>query len=146
VGVDHVDAHPGRLAHRGHPEHAPSLARAAIGAGDGRRRFIELGSYTCPPFRSEMPAVGRVHEDYQDRADFYFIYIEEAHAHDVWPLASNARASVVYGTAKDAAERAGVAGLCTKALKIGVPTLVDDMANSTAEAVARIVPVAATSR
>ena len=112
-------------------------SRVRLSALRGTRPVVlAFGSYTCPPFRREMPAVGRVYDSYRDRADFFFIYIEEAHAHDVWPLASNARDSVMYGTAKDAAERTGVASLCTKALRIGLPTLVDDMANSTAEAYA----------
>jgi hypothetical protein len=38
-----------------------------------------------------MPAVRKLYKDYQDRAAFYFVYIEEAHAHDVWPLVTNAK-------------------------------------------------------
>lgn len=98
----------------------------------GRPVVLLFGSYTCPPFRSEMPAVLKVRQEYRDRADFYFVYIEEAHAHDVWPLASNARAQVDYGTAKDSAERSSVAQACTTALKIDFPTLVDDMTNGVA--------------
>ena len=98
----------------------------------GKPVVLLFGSYTCPPFRNEMPAVVKVQQDYRDRADFYFVYIEEAHAHDVWPLASNQRAKVVYGTARDATERSSVAQVCTSALKIDFPTLVDDMANGVA--------------
>jgi len=100
----------------------------------GRPVVLILGSYTCPPFRREMPEVRKVYADYKERAAFYFVYIEEAHAHDVWPLASNARDHVVYATAKDAAERSGVAQACTTALKIDFPTLVDGMTNGVAQA------------
>ena len=94
---------------------------------------LVFGSYTCPPFRREMPAVTKLYKEYQDRAAFYFVYIEEAHAHDVWPLASNAKASIVYGTAGSADERTSVANICAKALKVEFPILVDDMANDVAD-------------
>jgi thiol-disulfide isomerase/thioredoxin len=94
---------------------------------------LVFGSYTCPPFRREMPAVIKLYKDYQDRVAFYFVYIEEAHAHDVWPLISNARESIVYGTARDAGERTSVASVCEKALKIEFPILVDDMKNGVAD-------------
>lgn len=93
-----------------------------------------FGSYTCPPFRREMPEVRKVYADYKDRAAFYFVYIEEAHAHDVWPLVSNAKANIVFGTARDAGERVNVATLCEKELKVEFPILVDDMQNAVADA------------
>ena len=94
---------------------------------------LVFGSYTCPPFRREMPAVRKVYGEYKERAAFYFVYIEEAHAHDVWPLVSNAKANIVFGTARDAGERVGVAGLCAKELKVEFPILVDDMQNGVAD-------------
>jgi len=94
---------------------------------------LVFGSYTCPPFRREMPAVRKVYAEYKERAAFYFVYIEEAHAHDVWPLVSNAKANIVFGTARDAGERVGVAGLCAKELKVEFPILVDDMQNGVAD-------------
>ena len=94
---------------------------------------LVFGSYTCPPFRREMPMVRKVYAEYKERAAFYFVYIEEAHAHDVWPLVSNAKANIVFGTARDAGERVGVAGLCAKELKVEFPILVDDMQNGAAD-------------
>jgi len=99
----------------------------------GRPVVLVFGSYTCPPFRREMPAVSRLYADYKDRAAFYFVYIEEAHAHDVWPLVSNAKASIVFGTARDTTERVSVAALCAKELKVEFPILVDDMQNGVAD-------------
>jgi peroxiredoxin len=92
---------------------------------------LVFGSFTCPPFRKEVPAVNKVYEDYKDRARFYFVYIEEAHASDVWPLASNVRDKVVYATAGSYEERASVAQVCSKELKLRLPILVDDMNNGT---------------
>jgi peroxiredoxin len=99
----------------------------------GRPVVLVFGSYTCPPFRSEMPAVSKLYADYKEGAAFYFVYIEEAHAHDVWPLVSNAKANIVFGTARDAGERIGVADLCAKELKVEFPILVDDMQNGAAD-------------
>jgi thiol-disulfide isomerase/thioredoxin len=93
---------------------------------------LVFGSYTCPPFRREMPKVAQVYKDYKDRADFYFVYIEEAHAHDVWPLASNEKADIVYRTAQDEKERTSTANVCEKALKVEFPILVDDMKDEVA--------------
>ena len=100
----------------------------------GRSVVLVFGSYTCPPFRHEMPAVNKLYADYKERAAFYFVYIEEAHAHDVWPLVSNAKEKIVFGTARDAGERVSVAALCAKELKVEHPILVDDMQNGVADA------------
>jgi thiol-disulfide isomerase/thioredoxin len=99
----------------------------------GHPVVLVFGSYTCPPFRREMPAVGKLYADYKERAAFYFVYIEEAHAHDVWPLVSNAKEKIVFAAARDAGERVGVAALCAKELKVEFPILVDDMQNGVAD-------------
>jgi iodothyronine deiodinase-like protein len=65
---------------------------------------------------------------------FYFVYIEEAHANDVWPVLSNQKAEIAYQTHKDFGERVQVANVCIKALKIDFPTLVDDMGNTVGRA------------
>ena len=102
----------------------------------GKPVVLIFGSYTCPPFRREIPAVQRVFEQYRDRASFFFVYVEEAHARDVWPLASNVKANVVYETPRTAAERAGIASTCVQALAVRMPILVDDMENRTVDAYA----------
>ncbi len=78
----------------------------------------------------------QVFEKYRDRASFFFVYVEEAHARDVWPLASNVKANVVYETPRTAAERAGIAKTCMQALAVRMPILVDDMENRTVDAYA----------
>jgi thiol-disulfide isomerase/thioredoxin len=90
---------------------------------------LVFGSYTCPPFRREMPELNRVYEDFRSRVAFYFVYIEEAHATDVWPILSNTRDNVLYANPKDMAERLVVANTCATSMKIEFPMLVDDMTN-----------------
>jgi type I thyroxine 5'-deiodinase len=136
------EARKGRLE-VGQP--APDFELAARD-GSGRVRLSSLrrakpvvlvfASYTCPPFRREMPAVKKVYEDYRDRASFYFVYIEEAHARDVWPLESNVRDKVDYSTPQDLTERTGLATTCAKAMQIEFPMLVDELDNNVADAYA----------
>jgi type I thyroxine 5'-deiodinase len=57
----------------------------------------------------------------------YFVYIQEAHASDVWQLRSNERDQVVFATPRSGDERAGIAGLCRRNLKIDLPVLVDGL-------------------
>jgi thiol-disulfide isomerase/thioredoxin len=112
-------------------------ARVRLSALRGVKPVVLVfGSYTCPPFRREVPAVQQVFEKYRDRASFLFVYVEEAHARDVWPLASNAQARIVYETPRTAAERAGIAATCLQALAVRMPILVDDMDDRTAGAYA----------
>jgi hypothetical protein len=61
---------------------------------------------------------------------FYVIYIQEAHASDAWQLKVNERENVVYEDPKTDEERAAVAGVCVRNLKIELPALLDDSQNS----------------
>jgi peroxiredoxin len=112
-------------------------ARVRLSAQRGVKPVVLIfGSYTCPPFRRELPAVQQVFETYRDRASFFFVYVEEAHARDVWPLASNVKAQIVYETPRTAAERTDIATTCAQALAVRMPILVDDMENRTVDAYA----------
>ncbi len=97
---------------------------------------LVFGSYTCPPFRKEMPAVNEVYKQYEGRFAFYFVYIEEAHASNVWPLQSNAKDKIVYAAHTDMGERTQVANTCALSMKIRFPMLVDDMGDSVDKAYA----------
>jgi thiol-disulfide isomerase/thioredoxin len=96
----------------------------------GKPVVLIFGSYTCPPFRREMPLINETAKAHADRAAFYFVYTSEAHASDVWPVASNRRAEIAYATHRDMDERQAVANTCARSLKIEFPMLVDDMADS----------------
>ena len=70
----------------------------------------------------------------KDRAAFSVVYIEEAHASDVWQMAVNEKQNVVFATPKSADERAAVADACVRGLKIELPALLDNFENSTERA------------
>lgn len=63
------------------------------------------------------------YEKFKDRADFWWIYIREAHAADSkWPADH-----VSINQPKSENERHEVAGACSAALDLKIPLLVDDM-------------------
>lgn len=76
-----------------------------------------------------MPALNKLYGQYRDRVAFYVIYIQEAHSSDAWQLPVNERENVVYADPKTAEERASVAGICVRNLKIDLPALLDDPQN-----------------
>jgi type I thyroxine 5'-deiodinase len=68
-----------------------------------------------------------MYEDYGDRAAMYVVYIEEAHASDVWQLPVNERQNVVFATPKSMDERYAIGQSCVRKLNIKMPALVDAM-------------------
>jgi hypothetical protein len=75
-----------------------------------------------------------MYRDFKDRAEFFVVYIQEAHASDGWQMASNLRDKVVYANPKSYAERGDLAGTCVVRLGIEIPAVVDDFANTTEKA------------
>ena len=55
----------------------------------------------------------------------YVVYIEEAHASDVWQLPVNERQNVVFAAPKSMDERYGIASSCVRKLNIKMPAVVD---------------------
>jgi peroxiredoxin len=93
----------------------------------GRPVVLFFGSYTCPPFRRQMPSMNALYAPYRDRADFLFVYVEEAHASDSWSLKSNAKDGVVFATPHRIDERVKLGALCASRLSIPFPMLVDGL-------------------
>ena len=73
-----------------------------------------------------MPALNDLYRRYRDRADFYVVYIQEAHPIDAWQVDSNLEDDVLVASTTTREERAQVAGLCLKRLEIELPALVDE--------------------
>jgi iodothyronine deiodinase-like protein len=64
------------------------------------------------------------------------VYIQEAHATDVWQVRSNERDKVFFATPRSLDERTSVAGACQRSLKIDLPILVDALDDGVGEAYA----------
>jgi type I thyroxine 5'-deiodinase len=75
-----------------------------------------------------------LYNKYRDRAAFYFVYIEEAHASDAWQMAVNEREKVVFATPRTFGDRAQVGVTCVKDLRVELPMVVDDIDNRTERA------------
>jgi hypothetical protein len=71
---------------------------------------------------------------YAGRADFYAIYIREAHPLDGWRMASNDRVGIKFKQPTSLSERTTVAARCCTSLKMTMPLLIDRLDNQVAEA------------
>ena len=71
-----------------------------------------------------------------DRADFYVVYIAEAHSADGWQMASNLAEGVVIDQPRAFAERVAAATRCAAELGLTIPTLIDAMDDAALEAFA----------
>jgi type I thyroxine 5'-deiodinase len=78
--------------------------------------------------------LNELYEEYGDRAEFFVIYIREAHASDSWQSAKNVEEDVVVASPADIFGRADVAQTCVRKLGIRIPALLDDFDDSTEEA------------
>jgi len=72
-----------------------------------------------------------MYDEYKDRVAFYVVYIQEAHASDVWQMPSNVKENVIFRLPKSVEERTGIASSCVRKLGIKIPALIDDMNDST---------------
>lgn len=72
-----------------------------------------------------------MYQEYKDRAAFYVVYIQEAHASDVWQMEINEKQNVVFAAPKSLEERVTVADSCVRNLNIQLPAIVDSFENST---------------
>jgi type I thyroxine 5'-deiodinase len=73
-----------------------------------------------------VPALNKLYREYRDRAAFYVVYIQEAHAIDGWQTEENLEEDVLVASTSTPEERMKVAGACLGKLQIGFPAVVDD--------------------
>ena len=63
--------------------------------------------------------------------EFFVVYIQEAHPTDGWQLGINEEEKVLYAQPTTDDEREHAAHACSLGLDLKIPTLIDDMENST---------------
>lgn len=68
---------------------------------------------------------------YKEEAQFFLIYIREAHPSDGWQLPINEKEGVVFKDPENIDKRKEIADCCIADLKLSLPVLIDDM-NDTA--------------
>jgi thiol-disulfide isomerase/thioredoxin len=104
--------------------------RVRLSEHRGKRPVVLIfGNMSCGPFRSRVEALEELHRRYADRVDFLAVYVREAHPIDGWRLSSNDRAGIVLHQPQAWAERACTAILCSRALKITIPMVADELDN-----------------
>jgi hypothetical protein len=59
------------------------------------------------------------------------VYIREAHPTDEWQVEPNENEGILFEQPKTLSERTEVAAVCSLKLELSIPTLIDDMENST---------------
>ena len=70
-------------------------------------------------------------ERYAGSVEFFVVYIQEAHPTDGWQVPNNLDDDVLYAQPASSGEREAIASACALRLDLSIPTLVDDMENST---------------
>lgn len=77
-----------------------------------------------------MPALNTLYREYRDRAEFFIVYIQEAHPIDKWQVSDNLKDDVLVASTMTDDERTGVAQMCIRNLGIEFPALVDGKDNT----------------
>jgi hypothetical protein len=72
-----------------------------------------------------------LHRHFGDQVEFFLVYIREAHPTDGWQVESNERDGITFAQPETLAARSEIAQVCSLELKLAIPTLIDDMENST---------------
>jgi Iodothyronine deiodinase len=72
-----------------------------------------------------VPELNSLYHRYKDRAEFFIVYIREAHPIDAWQVGDNVTDDVLVPTTQSDEQRHEVAGVCLTKLGIELPALVD---------------------
>ncbi|MCS6853014.1 MAG: redoxin domain-containing protein [Gemmataceae bacterium] len=87
---------------------------------------LMFGSYTCPPFRRQSADVEQLYQKYKGKAEFYLVYIREAHPDSVLYVVKDGQEvleKIPQTSTLD--ERRQRARQCVDSLKLTMPALVD---------------------
>lgn len=99
---------------------------------------LVTGSYSCPVYRRQVPALNRLYGKYKDRAAFFVLYTVEAHPvtdpspyrGKEWLTEQNVRDGILLRQPASYPERVTLASRCQVDLGFAVPILVDEMSDS----------------
>ena len=73
---------------------------------------------------------------YEGRADFFTVYIKEAHPQDEWQMSSNEKENVCYPQPRNLKQRVAIANDFVRRFQYPIPLAVDDMQNTAMHAYA----------
>ena len=72
-----------------------------------------------------------MHRRFGGQVEFFVVYIREAHPTDEWQVESNESEGILFLQPTTLEARNDIAQVCSLKLDLPIPTLVDDMENST---------------
>jgi thiol-disulfide isomerase/thioredoxin len=102
-----------------------------------RYTVLNFGSYTCPPFRTELEKYNTLYDKYKNIADFKVVYIEEAHAAGEWDKVAKPMSGTCYLQPKSIKARGRITADMLenegKMLKNRIPIFIDSMDNKCVE-------------
>jgi Flp pilus assembly protein TadD len=93
----------------------------------GKPLILIFGSYTCPKFRFDAPALNAMYERYRARARFLLVYVQEAHSGENWQSSVNEREQVSLPAAKTLEQKEQNAAICMRKLDIRFPVALDGL-------------------
>jgi hypothetical protein len=88
---------------------------------------LVFGNFTCGPFRSQAASIERIYLRYRDRADFYMVYVREAHPIEGWRMQSNDRYNICVSQPQTLQQRRAIAARCRAHLQLDLAMLVDSI-------------------
>jgi peroxiredoxin len=88
-----------------------------------------FGSYTCPNFRTSSDALKTLQSKYGAKAPFLLIYIREAHGAGDWQSTRNERENIDLPQAQVLSDKREHAVMCSRALHLPFPALLDGLDN-----------------
>jgi Iodothyronine deiodinase len=77
-----------------------------------------------------------LYQQYRDRAEFFIVYIGEAHPSDAWQVPNNLKDRVIVASPANTQEREAVADVCMTKLGLAMPAIVDTFDDATERAYA----------
>ncbi|MGV3486505.1 MAG: deiodinase-like protein, partial [Planctomycetaceae bacterium] len=94
---------------------------------------LVFGSISCSPFRRQVQAVEKLHQQYQDQIQFVMIYIREAHPDsEIFVRDDQGKEVLKKFTQTDQLElRKSHAKYCDRTLSLSFPMLMDSVDNRT---------------
>ena len=76
----------------------------------------------------------RIYQAHRESAEFFVVYVQEAHPTDGWQVDSNVQEGVLFSQHRSYDERESVAQSCSIDLQIGLPIIIEEMDNAIDEA------------
>lgn len=106
---------------------------------DRKPVVLIFGSWSCPLFRDQVPALEKLAKEYKDCVEFLVVYTREAHPATETEGRMHER-NVEEGVAVDAAktekDREAAATTCASKMKLSIPVVLDGMDDAVSRAYA----------